>query len=153
VQREDLPAFFAFEADPESSVLAGVKPRDYDAFLTHWEKITADDTVVERVIVAGGIVAGRVTCFESDGQAELGYWIGRKHWGMGIASRGVGMFLDHEPRRPIHAHVSIENPASIRVLERLGFVRTGQSDEPETERFMAGTVLAYRLGAHPVPNA
>lgn len=145
VQRNDLPVFFAFETDPESSALAGVKPRDHDAFLANWEKISTDDSVVEQAIIADGVLVGRVTCFVRDGNAELGYWIGREFWGRGIAGRAVGMFLDEDARMPLHAHVSAANAASIRLLERHGFERTGQTDEPETERYIAGTVLAFRL--------
>ncbi|MBZ0172237.1 MAG: GNAT family N-acetyltransferase [Phycisphaerales bacterium] len=145
VSRDDLDEFYAFETDPESAALAGVKPRGRVAFFAHWETIATDDTVVDRAILADGVVAGRVTRFERDGRAELGYWIGREFWGLGVAGRGVGLFLEAEPRRPLHAHVSAANPASIRVLERHGFVRTGQSDEPETERYRAGPVIAFRL--------
>jgi len=145
VRREDLPAFYAFESDAESAALAGVKPRDEAAFIAHWEKISAMETVNDRAILVDGVVAGRVGCFERDGHAELGYWIGRAFWGLGVATRGVGLFLEAEPRRPMHAHVSARNAASIRVLERHGFELIGESHEPETERYTAGRVLAYRL--------
>ena len=145
VLSDDLPILHSFEADPAGNALAGVKPRDIEAFIAHWDRISAMDTVLERTILADGVIAGRVGCFEIEGQAQIGYWIGRAHWGLGVATRAVGLMLPIEPRRPLHAHVSAANPASIRVLERHGFVRTGETEEPETDRYRAGPVIAFRL--------
>lgn len=142
---DDLPVLHSFEADPVGNALAGVKPRDKAAFIAHWQRILAMDTVCPRTILADGVVAGSISCFEVEDRAELGYWIGRAHWGLGVATRAVGLLLLIEPRRPLHAHVSAANPASIRVLERHGFVRTAETEEPETDRYRAGPVIAFRL--------
>jgi ribosomal-protein-alanine N-acetyltransferase len=63
--------------------------------------------------------------------AELGYRVDRAENGRGIASRAVALALD-EAFGPlalwrVEAVVRPENPASIRVLERNGFVRFGHS--------------------------
>lgn len=142
---DDLPILHSFEADPVGNALAGVKPRDKAAFIAHWQRILAMDTVLQRTILADGVVAGSISCFEVEGRAELGYWIGRAHWGLGVATRAVSQILPIEHRRPLHAHVSAANPASIRVLERHGFVRTAETEEPETDRYRAGPVIAFRL--------
>ena len=61
---------------------------------------------------------------------RLGYWLGRAHWGRGLGSRAVGWLVDYGrarfPGRTIGAGVFADNPASRRVLEKLGFrqVRT-----------------------------
>jgi len=136
----------ACEADPVGNALAGVKPRDRDAYLAHWEKVLADTAVVPRAILADGVLAGSIACFERDGEAFVGYWIRREYWGLGVTSRALGLLLEEVDRRPLHARVSAHNAASIRILERHGFVATGRTDEPETERYRAGPVIAYRLG-------
>jgi RimJ/RimL family protein N-acetyltransferase len=135
----------ACEADPVSNALAGVKPRDRDAFMTHWQRVFADGRVIPRTILADGVVAGSIACFERDGEALIGYWIRRDYWGLGIATRALGLLLNEVQRRPLHARVSAGNAASIRILQRHGFIETGRSDEPETERYRAGPVIAYRL--------
>ena len=63
-----------------------------------------------------------------DDDAELGYWIARQHWGRSYATEaGLGVLeiahtLGH--RRIVASHY-LDNPASGRVLEKLGFQPTG----------------------------
>ncbi len=62
--------------------------------------------------------------------AEIRYWIGSRHQRMGYALETVRgltrlLFAHFDPPR-ILAEVMAENAASERVLERAGFVRTGQ---------------------------
>ncbi|WP_417322270.1 GNAT family N-acetyltransferase [Erythrobacter aureus] len=64
-----------------------------------------------------------------NGDVELGYWVARHHWGHGFASeaaRGVldvAKLLGHT--RIVAGHF-IDNPASGRVLRKIGFVPTGK---------------------------
>ena len=59
--------------------------------------------------------------------AELGYWLGRAYWGEGIATRAVRALVPHALRElelyRLQARVFAGNEASMRVLERCGFVR------------------------------
>jgi len=88
-------------------------------------------------ILAEGEVVGSVSWFKSDGQDMVGYWIGRDHWGRGIATRAVALLLEHVSARPLHARAARHNGASIRVLEKCGFRATGFEASPETDRFLA----------------
>lgn len=69
---------------------------------------------------------------ERDGAAELGYWIARPYWGLGFASEagravvGIAKALGHQRLTAGHF---IDNPASGRVLRKLGFTHTGRSEE------------------------
>lgn len=58
--------------------------------------------------------------------AELGYWLGRAYWGEGIATAAVRALVPHALRElklyRLQARVFADNPASMRVLERCGFV-------------------------------
>lgn len=60
---------------------------------------------------------------------EVGYILHPDHWGLGLASEAVGAAIDHvfatTDINDLTADVDPENAASIRLLERLGFVRTG----------------------------
>jgi len=123
VLAEDLPIFYLHQADPTASELAGVPARDPEEFEKHWNNIASGDAVVRKTIMLGDEVAGFVVSFERDGERLVGYWLGREHWGKGIASQAMPLFLDFEPRRPLRAHVAQHNPASIRVLEKAGFAR------------------------------
>ena len=64
--------------------------------------------------------------FEMCGERSVCYWLGREHWGQGWATRGLQAFLDQHSERPLFARVAHDNLASIRVLEKCGFVRVGQ---------------------------
>ncbi|WP_037083144.1 GNAT family N-acetyltransferase [Pseudoxanthomonas sp. J35] len=63
------------------------------------------------------------------GVAELGYWLGRAHWGRGLMTRVVACYLDWlVPALGLHrveAVVLDSNPASARVLEKNGFRQQG----------------------------
>jgi RimJ/RimL family protein N-acetyltransferase len=61
-----------------------------------------------------------------DGEVELGYWISKNHWNRGYASEAGRQMLaiataELKLTRLIAGHF-IDNPASARVLEKLGFV-------------------------------
>lgn len=63
-----------------------------------------------------------------DGNAELGYWIARDHWGRGYApeaARAVLSLARALGHRRIVAGHFIDNPASGRVLAKVGFQPTG----------------------------
>ena len=52
---------------------------------------------------------------------RVGYWIGKEHWGQGVATRALAAFLQFVTERPLRAHVAAHNVGSIRVLEKCGF--------------------------------
>jgi len=61
--------------------------------------------------------------------AEIGYWIGRAHWGRGLGTAVVQAltaraFADREVMR-VFAAVHAYNPASLRVLAKNGFEQEG----------------------------
>jgi RimJ/RimL family protein N-acetyltransferase len=63
-------------------------------------------------------------------EAELGYWIARPHWGRGYAGeagRAAVALARHGLRlKRLTAGHFLDNPASGRVLEKLGFRPTGK---------------------------
>ena len=94
----------------------------------HWRAGT--DYVL--AVTAEGRLVGVCSLLSVGGaprSAELGYWIGRPYWGRGYATaaarrvvafgfRDLGLALVRSSCLP-------ENPASRRVLEKIGFRRTG----------------------------
>jgi RimJ/RimL family protein N-acetyltransferase len=145
VTDDDLPFLFAIQRDPVSNHMADVAPRDAEAFAAHWVKIRNDPVSITRIIRAGGEQAGLILSFLRDGVRELGYWIDQSHWGRGIASGAVAAFLSLDPYRPLTARVVKDNAGSIRVLERNGFVRTGESTEDAWYRGGTVELWVYEL--------
>jgi RimJ/RimL family protein N-acetyltransferase len=63
-----------------------------------------------------------------DGAVELGYWVARAHWGLGYATEAgqALMAMAHAlGHRIVTANHFADNPASGRVLRKLGFRPTG----------------------------
>lgn len=89
------------------------------------------------VTLPGHGVIGSAGLGEHEGEPELGYWIARAHWGRGYATEAAGAVLriartlGH--RRLTAGHFT-DNPASGRVLRKLGFVPTGRI----TRRYICG---------------
>lgn len=89
---------------------------------------TTDFALVFEGVAVGGIGLNIGNDIERL-SAELGYWIGEKYWGMGLASEAVkGIvkygFKDLELER-IFAKPFEQNTASRRVLEKNGFILEG----------------------------
>lgn len=67
--------------------------------------------------------------FPQEGCGELGYWIGRAHWGDGIATEAAHTVVDFGFETlgldAIEAACRVTNPGSRRVLEKCGFQPCG----------------------------
>ncbi|WP_455511010.1 GNAT family N-acetyltransferase [Butyricimonas paravirosa] len=59
--------------------------------------------------------------------AEVGYWLGEDYWGRGIMSEAVALLVDYVFQETeiirLFASVYEYNPASMKVLEKVGFTR------------------------------
>ena len=126
VQPEDLPVFFEDQSDPVAAAMASFPSRDREAFDAHWARILGDDDLVALTIELDGKPVGNIGSWVQEGERAVGYWIGREHWGRGVATAALRAFLDVVPGRPLHAHVATTNPGSIRVLEKCGFRRVSE---------------------------
>jgi len=131
VVEADLPTFFEYQADPQANHMAAFTakdPTDREAFTAHWRRIMDDASVIIKTVVRDGQVVGSVLSYEDAGKPEVSYWIGKAHWGKGIATRALSEFLAHgNPARPIFARVAKDNLGSRRVLEKCGFTVIGES--------------------------
>jgi RimJ/RimL family protein N-acetyltransferase len=63
----------------------------------------------------------------ANGRFDVGYWYGRSFWGRGYASEALAAFLSEaDELGDLEAGHYVDNPASGRVLEKAGFVYTGE---------------------------
>jgi RimJ/RimL family protein N-acetyltransferase len=136
VTSADLPELFRFQSDADGARMAAVIPRDSQSFFSHWGKVLVDPSIVARAITLDAVLVGQISCFSMDGLDSVGYWIARDYWSRGIATRDLDLLLQEVRKRPLHARVARHNVASIRVLQRCGFVLTGYPRSPATERFL-----------------
>ncbi len=126
VSEADLPIFFEQQLDSEATHMAALPSRNKEAFMAHWIRILADHTTLIKTILYEGKVAGNIISFDQLGEREVGYWLGKEYWGKGIATRALAEFLKYIDTRPLYAHVAKHNIASRRVLEKCGFVVSGE---------------------------
>jgi RimJ/RimL family protein N-acetyltransferase len=122
----DLLILFEQQRDPEATQMADFPSRSKNAFIAHWTRIMADNSVLIKAIIYNESVAGNIVCFNQLGEREVGYWLGKQYWGKGIATRALAEFLKYVDTRPLYAHVAKHNIASKRVLEKCGFTVLGE---------------------------
>lgn len=83
------------------------------------------------------------------GCAEIGYWIGKPWWGQGFATEAASQlvrfcFLELKFSRLICCHY-IDNPASARVIEKLGFERSGTCTAWSQARRIDVAAVRYQM--------
>jgi ribosomal-protein-alanine N-acetyltransferase len=129
---EDLEAVHALLSDPRvmefSSRLPHTTLEESRAWLE--SMLAGGPDHPDFIIELGGAVIGKAGFYS---MPEIGYLLHPDHWGKGYGTEAVGAAVDHVFRtRPdleaVTADVDPANAASIRLLDRLGFQRTGYAD-------------------------
>ena len=146
----DLAVFFEQQQDEVANQMAAFTPKDpadCDAFDDRWRRIFADTTLVKRAILHDGKVVGSIVCHNWFGEREIAYGVDRAHWGKGVASGALAMFLEEVLERPLFARAAVDNLGSIRVLEKCGFRLTGHDREFANARGQEIDEAVYRLDA------
>ncbi|MFN8997785.1 MAG: GNAT family N-acetyltransferase [Betaproteobacteria bacterium] len=73
-----------------------------------------------------GVIAREGNDFHT---GQFGYWLGQPHWGRGLATKVARALKSHAFSRNrfkrLEAPVFAWNPPSMRVLEKVGFIREG----------------------------
>jgi [ribosomal protein S5]-alanine N-acetyltransferase len=82
------------------------------------------------IALDGQLIGGAGYYRRASGVAELGFWLGRPWWGQGLATeaaRAVVCYGFANPRLPGFSSARFDdNPASARVLAKLGFEAVGR---------------------------
>ena len=129
IEDRDLGVLFEHARDPDAIRMAAFTSPDFDdrtAFERRWARLRSDSSTTNRVVEIDGRVVGHIASFDLEGHREVTYWIGREHWGRGIATRALQEFLQVEATRPLYAGAASDNAASIRVLTKCGFRIVGE---------------------------
>jgi RimJ/RimL family protein N-acetyltransferase len=145
IEPNDLAIFYEQQLDADATRMAAFPSRDRAAFDAHWAtNILGNPAAINRTILVDDWVAGNIGSWSQVGVRLVSYWIGKEHWGKGVATRALAMFLNLVTERPLYAHVAKHNVASIRVLEKCGFsLEREESDEISGED-VAELVLVLR---------
>ena len=87
------------------------------------------------VLREGGTLVGSIALHPNarDDNGEIGYWIGRPYWGQGYATEAarevVRYGFEELGLHRVHANHLGSNPASGKVLEKVGMTREGTRPE------------------------
>ena len=133
---EDAPALFRAIADERivrnlASAPWPYRPEDASAFLATERKAHEPALLIFRRTHADPELAGTIGIGRRpDGELELGYWVARPYWGRGYATEAGRAVLEMARKslriEKLSAGHFVDNPASGRVLEKLGFRPTGE---------------------------
>jgi Acetyltransferases, including N-acetylases of ribosomal proteins len=138
VRLDHAPALLVFERE-NRAYFAAVIPDRGDSFFAEFDtrhaqllaQQAAGTDYFYLLVAEGGEVVGRVNLFKvADGSAELGYRIAQKAAGQGLATAAVRKVRELAATEygltSLRARVTLDNPASGKVLEHNGFVAIGE---------------------------
>ena len=137
---EDAPAFSNLASDYDIARMTGSIPHPFPLFSAEF-KIMYLRRQKERGLAYpyaitrnGRELMGVMDLFRSapDAALEIGYWIGKPYWGQGLATEAAKAVIQ-EARdtlgvKALLAGAFVDNPASLRVLDKLGFQPTGEEE-------------------------
>ncbi|HVO01213.1 MAG TPA: GNAT family N-acetyltransferase [Candidatus Cybelea sp.] len=130
MMRYDAPALHAMFADAETmrywSALPHIALAETERFVAESIAAMARGDAHDFVVLHEARVIGRVAFWMAN---EIGFLFDRAHWGRGFAQEAVtallGFGFEALGFRSAKADVDPENARSLKLLERLGFQRTG----------------------------
>jgi RimJ/RimL family protein N-acetyltransferase len=131
---EDAPALADAIADEAVARNLAVVPwpyklRDAEAFLASpRDPVLPSLLIFERTQAEPRLVGSCGLGRRASGAVEMGYWIGRPYWGRGLATEACGALIEIARTlglASLEGSHFVDNPASARVLEKLGFEPLG----------------------------
>jgi RimJ/RimL family protein N-acetyltransferase len=138
VRASDLPALLRVNGDPEVTrwlpYPTWASLADGEAWYARMATLQAAGATLQFVIVEKATDTAIGSCLvfrfdESSARAELGYVLGRAHWGQGVMREALVGLIDAAfgpmALRRLEAEVDPRNPASSGLLLRLGFQHEG----------------------------
>lgn len=138
----DIPAWFARATDVQAAALSGDPIPDSIAAGADWlersrQRLAAGQALqwsIDRPGIAQSIGTITLRTHHGDATADLGFVLGRDHWGQGLATEAAGAVLRFAlgplGLRQVRAELVTRNLASLRVLEKLGFRRVETFTDP-----------------------
>ena len=136
----DAGALFKYASDPEVGPRAGWPPhKSGEESLEIIHTIFNNDTTWAIVLKERGEAIGAMGYLSAsdtnlparEGEPLIGYWVGKPFWNQGICTEALKLMIGHirkttDIKSLISSHF-LDNPASGRVMEKCGFVATGET--------------------------
>ncbi|MEG6507986.1 GNAT family N-acetyltransferase [Methyloligella sp. 2.7D] len=152
LRMEDAPRLRMLAGDYRVARMTGTIPYPYsEEQAGRWigDVLAGEEGVVFAIEEQGRLIGCAGYRPHDVHHGEIGYWIGKPFWGLGYATEAVGALIAHGFEQDgfdyfLGGHYD-DNPASGRVLEKLGFVRNGEEVRYCEARGLEQRTLLYRL--------
>ena len=162
----DAQALYKYASDPEVGPRAGWPPhKSVEESLEIIRTVFNDATNTWAIVLKEtgepiGAMGYGPSCQcnlpAREGEPLIGYWVARPYWNQGICTEALRLMIDHIRKTTnikslISGHF-VDNPASGRVMEKCGFVPTGETVvDPEQGRDTPIRVLRLELRKKTIP--
>ena len=97
-----------------------------------WIQTISREELTFNIFEDDSLVGGIELEFLEENCHELGFWLGKQHWGQGLATEACKGLLRYAREelalKNIISSYMIGNDASARVLAKLGFIRSGEGE-------------------------
>ncbi len=127
----DVPELAQLAGDWDVARMTARIPYPYSEELAReWVASLGADEFVRMVTLKGTLIGAVGYVAEAHGSAEIGYWIGKPWWGRGFATEAAGALVRHcftaGGFKTLTCCHFADNPASARVIQKLGFTAAGE---------------------------
>ena len=143
----DAETLYKYASDPDVGPRAGWPPhKSVEESLEVIRNVFNKDTTTWAIVLKEtGEVIGAMGYGAScdcklptrEGEPIVGYWVAKLYWNQGICTEALQLMLDHiRTTTDIQSLLSghfVDNPASGRVMEKCGFVPTGEECFDESQ--------------------
>jgi RimJ/RimL family protein N-acetyltransferase len=143
----DAETLYKYASDPDVGPRAGWPPhKSVEESLEVIRNVFNKDTTTWAIVLKEtGEVIGAMGYGAScdcklptrEGEPIVGYWVAKPYWNQGICTEALQLMLDHiRTTTDIQSLLSghfVDNPASGRVMEKCGFVPTGEECFDESQ--------------------
>ncbi len=139
-QESDAEALYKYAGDPIVGERAGWSPHksveeSQEIIRTVFNTPTTWAIVLKESNEAIGAMGYMPDCPLNlparEGEPLVGYWVGKPYWNQGICTEALRLMLDHIRKETDYTSLIcshfVDNPASGRVMEKCGFVPTGET--------------------------
>lgn len=129
----DAPRIALLAGDYDVASMTGTIPHPYsEEMAADWVKSlhAGEEGVAFAVEQAGSLIGCVGYRAVDESHAEMGYWIGKPYWGFGYATEAARALILYIFAQESFDYLTIghfrENPASARVIAKLGFEAAGE---------------------------
>ena len=138
--------------DFDVASMTGTLPHPYsEQMAAEWigSVLAGEEGVVFAILRSGALIGCTGYRAMAADHAEMGYWIGKPYWGMGYASEAAKALISYAFAADgfdylLAGHFA-DNPASERVIRKLGFRLVGPQARNCAARGAEAQCLTYRL--------